>query len=268
MTRNPPGDDGRKKIAENFLANTSLADSKMTRAELEEIAKSFPESYRARLPREGEKMNAVYDGELAFTMAMIRAGLSFPLWPEVVAVLGHYGLVPVQLQPNGYALMLAFICFLRDERVEFDLDAFRKAFIFKATVDGFAYFSGNQMKATQLPNKVHVGVDRYFFVSGPFVRVLYSPEQRSESTYRASRSATASSLKLADFFVGKNFDVDYLRRNIRRSPYVVPGQGTRGCLAVAIIYYSLITIAELLFCRNSPFASSPTVSIHEEPNCC
>ncbi|KAK8963558.1 hypothetical protein KSP40_PGU009835 [Platanthera guangdongensis] len=94
----------------------------------------FPLASRCR-PREQEAINTFYSDELAFPISHFKVGLRLPLWPEIHQILKYYGAVPAQLNSNSIAMMVAFACFLRRERIEFNLTFFRKLFSYKATLD-------------------------------------------------------------------------------------------------------------------------------------
>ncbi|KAK8948136.1 hypothetical protein KSP40_PGU010616 [Platanthera guangdongensis] len=93
--------------------------------------------------------------ELAIRAEHFEVGLHCPIWSEVRQTLRYFGVVPAQLNPNSIALLVTFICYLREERIEFSLPFFRKLFNFRANRDGIAFFSGNNLKVKGLANKNH-----------------------------------------------------------------------------------------------------------------
>ncbi|KAK8968752.1 hypothetical protein KSP40_PGU004333 [Platanthera guangdongensis] len=81
--------------------------------------------------------------------------------------LRYYGVVPAQLNPNSVAILMAFICYMRSERIEFSLPIFRKLFTFRAK-GGVVFFSGQLLKTIGLANKHHHWDERFIYVSGDF----------------------------------------------------------------------------------------------------
>ncbi|KAK8971560.1 hypothetical protein KSP40_PGU010502 [Platanthera guangdongensis] len=113
--------------------------------------------------------------------------------------LRYYGVVPAQLNPNSVAILVAFICYMRSERIEFSLPIFRKLFTFRAK-GGVVFFSGQLLKTIGLANKHHHWGERFIFVSGDFGNVPLAPIQyedppTSPPPWARARAPSLSSLE-------------------------------------------------------------------------
>ncbi|KAK8966532.1 hypothetical protein KSP40_PGU016309 [Platanthera guangdongensis] len=149
--------DGRSKCAQHF-ADYCFFEGNTSEAELAEfISDHVLPGFEVRQPREGEVINTIYNGELSFPISHFEVGLCLPLWPEVRQILKYYGAVPAQLNSNAIALMVAFACFLRRERIEFNLTVFRKLFSYKATPNDVAYFGARSSKFVRSRTSIITG---------------------------------------------------------------------------------------------------------------
>ncbi|KAK8947775.1 hypothetical protein KSP40_PGU009566 [Platanthera guangdongensis] len=137
--------------------------------------------------------------------------------------LRYYGVVPAQLNPNSVAILVAFICYMRSERIEFSLTIFRKLFTFRAK-GGVVFFSGQLLKTIGLANKHHHWGERFIYVSGDFRNVPLAPIHYEDATYKPPSLGSYESA-LLEFFGTKDFDVLYLRRDVNSPLPVLPGEG-------------------------------------------
>ncbi|KAK8970447.1 hypothetical protein KSP40_PGU022068 [Platanthera guangdongensis] len=176
--------DGRSKCAGTFSEHDFPRAIISEREYLEALGDHIPAGFSARRPGEGEKINDLSGNELSIPLAHFEVGLRLPLWPEVRQALKYFGVVPGQMTPNSVAIMVGFACFLREERVEFNLAVFRKLFSFRANRDGTAYFSSAHLKVRETVNKSHNWLKRFLFIKGDFGNVPFSPVQLSEASYR------------------------------------------------------------------------------------
>ncbi|KAK8952467.1 hypothetical protein KSP39_PZI003766 [Platanthera zijinensis] len=218
--------DGRSKCAQHFIDHCFF-EGHITEEELVEFAAAFvPPGFQARRPAEHEAINSFPEGELAFPISHFEVGLRLPLWQEIRQILKYYGAVPAQLNSNAIAMMMAFACFLRRERIEFNLAVFRKLFSYKATPDGVAYFGGSLIKVRELANKNHNWMTRLVFIKGELGNIPFRPLQKSEDIYRPP-SLSGSDADLHKFFLHKDFEVAFLRRGLDSLQPVLPGEGER-----------------------------------------
>ncbi|KAK8943804.1 hypothetical protein KSP40_PGU011447 [Platanthera guangdongensis] len=231
--------DGRSKCAWTFSEHNFPRAIISEREYLEALGDHIPAGFSARRPAEGEKINDLSGNELAIPLAHFEVGLRLPLWPEVRQVLKYFGVVPGQMTPNSVAIMVGFACFLREERVEFNLAVFRKLFSFRANRDGTAYFSSAHLKVRETVNKSHNWLKRFLFVKGDFGNVPFSPVQLSEASYRPP-SLGGHEADLCGFFAGKNYEVAYLSRHLDDLAAVPPGGGLP--LASALSYPFLLCL--------------------------
>ncbi|KAK8970977.1 hypothetical protein KSP40_PGU012709 [Platanthera guangdongensis] len=137
--------------------------------------------------------------------------------------LRYYRVVPAQLIPNSVAILVAFICYIRSERIEFSLPIFRKLFTFRAK-GGVVFFSGKLLKTTGLANKHHHWGERFIFVSGDFGNVPLAPIQYEDAAYKPPSLGSRESA-LLEFFGNKDFNVQLLRRDVDSLLPVPPDEG-------------------------------------------
>ncbi|KAK8967283.1 hypothetical protein KSP40_PGU001825 [Platanthera guangdongensis] len=142
-----------------------------------------PVGFTARKPGNHDKVNSAGEGEITILLEHFEVGFRLPLWPEIRQALRYYGVVPAQLNPNSVAIMVAFICYMRSERIEFSLPIFRKLFTFPAK-GGVLFFSGQLLKTIGLANKHHNWGERFIFVSGDFGNVPLAPIQYEDAAYK------------------------------------------------------------------------------------
>ncbi|KAK8949711.1 hypothetical protein KSP39_PZI005765 [Platanthera zijinensis] len=201
-----PDSDGRAKCARHFVEHCFF-EGNTTEEELAEcVADYVPSGFTARLPTEHEVINSFYPDELAFPISHFELGLRLPLWPEIRQMLKYYGAVPAQLNPNAIAMMVALVCYLRRERIKFNLTVFRKLFSYKATPDGGAFFGGSLIKVRKVANKHHNWMTKIVFINGDLGNVPFSPQQKDEEVYR-SPSVSGNDADLHKLFLHKDFEV-------------------------------------------------------------
>ncbi|KAK8971494.1 hypothetical protein KSP40_PGU006980 [Platanthera guangdongensis] len=111
------------------------------------------------------------------------AGLRLPFWPEYCEILRYFGIVPVQINPNRVAIIMEFLCSLREERVAFDLSVFRKIFAFAVTAEGVVNFSGHVCTLVGTANKVHRWSEQLVVIQGDFEGILGRPHQPFDVTF-------------------------------------------------------------------------------------
>ncbi|KAK8928953.1 hypothetical protein KSP39_PZI017697 [Platanthera zijinensis] len=236
MVKTNPDADGRSKCAQHFVDHCFF-EGHITEEELAEFTAAFvPPGFQARRPAEHEAINSFPEGELAFPISHFEVGLRLPLWPEIRQILKYYGAVPAQLNSNAITMMVAFACFLRRERIEFNLAVFRKLFSYKATPDGVACFGGSFIKVRELANKNHNWMTRLVFIKGELGNIPFRPLQKSEDIYRPP-SLSGSDADLHKFFLHKDFEVAFLRRGLDSLQPVLPGEGiSRSALSRSLSY--------------------------------
>ncbi|KAK8949427.1 hypothetical protein KSP39_PZI005333 [Platanthera zijinensis] len=214
-----PGENkGRAHCAEAFQKHL-FPSCKLTLDEYNMIVDRYvPAGFSARNPGNHDRVNTPGAGELAIPLEHFEVGFRLPLWPEVRLALRYYGVVPAQLNPNSVAILIAFICYMRSERIEFSLPIFRKLFNFRAK-------GGQQLEVTGLANKHHHWGEKFVYVSGDFGNVPLQPVQYEDAAYKPPALGSRESAIL-EFFGTKEFDVPYLRRDVDSLPLVHSGEGT------------------------------------------
>ncbi|KAK8933218.1 hypothetical protein KSP39_PZI015271 [Platanthera zijinensis] len=217
--------EGRTKCAQNFVEHNFLP-CRLTEVEFASITGNYiPPEFVARNPGSEDSVNFLPEGELVIPLEHFEVGFRLPLWPEVRQALRYYGVVPDQLNPNSFALLVAFACYMRAERIELNLSIFRKRFNFWAK-SGIVFFSGQTINTIGLANKNHNWAQKFVFVSGNFGNIPLSLVQYDEATYRPPTLGGCETAILS-FFGTKNFDVKFLRRNLDSLPPVPAGEGER-----------------------------------------
>ncbi|KAK8937879.1 hypothetical protein KSP40_PGU022312 [Platanthera guangdongensis] len=194
-----------------------------------------PAGYTARNPGNHDKVNSAGEGELAIPLEHFEVGFCLPLWPEMRQALRYYGVVPVQLNPNSVAILVAFICYMQSERIEFSLPIFRNLFTFRAK-GRVVLFSGQLLRTTGLANKHHHWGDKFVFVSGDFGNVHLAPIQYEYAAYKPP-SLGSREIALLEFFGTKDFDVQFLRHGVDSILPVPPGEGTVPPLSCYSLYF-------------------------------
>ncbi|KAK8943497.1 hypothetical protein KSP40_PGU002746 [Platanthera guangdongensis] len=211
MGKANPDVDGRSKCAQHFT-DYYFFEGHTSEEELAEfVAKRVPPGFEARRPKQGEAINTFYEDELAFPLSHFEVGLCLPLWPEIRQILNYYGVVPAQLNSNAITMMVAFVSYLRRERIEFNLTVFRKLFSYKATQDGVAYFGISLIKVRKIANKHHTLMTKIAFIKGDLGNIPYSPQQKGEEVYRPL-AMSGNNPELHKYFLHKDFEVAFLRR--------------------------------------------------------
>ncbi|KAK8949347.1 hypothetical protein KSP39_PZI005815 [Platanthera zijinensis] len=220
----PAENEGRAHCAEAFRKHLfpsctlTLDEYNLT------VDRFIPAGFSARNPGNHDKVNAPGAGELAIPYEHFEVGFCLPLWPEIRQALRYYGVVPAQLNPNSVAILVAFICYMRSERIEFSLSIFRKLFNFRAK-GGVVFFSGQLLKTTGLANKHHHWGEKFVFVTGDFGNIPLQPVQYENAAYKPPTLGSRESA-LLEFFGTKEFDVLFLWRDFDSLPPVHPGEGT------------------------------------------
>ncbi|KAK8914550.1 IAA-amino acid hydrolase ILR1-like 3 [Platanthera zijinensis] len=141
-------------------------------------------------------------------------------------ILKYFGAVPAQLNSNAIAMMVAFACYLRRERIEFNLTVFRKLFSYKATPDGVAFFDGSSIKVREVANKNHHWMTKIAFIKGDLGNIPFSPQQKGEEVYRPP-TFSGNDAELHNFFLHKDFEVVHLCRDLDSLLPVLPREGER-----------------------------------------
>ena len=67
----------------------------------------FPDKTRVRLPRLGENSYAFTHDEVCFHEAALLCGLRFPVHPFITKLLHHLNIVPRQLMPNSWRIVIS-----------------------------------------------------------------------------------------------------------------------------------------------------------------
>ncbi|KAK8969033.1 hypothetical protein KSP40_PGU006512 [Platanthera guangdongensis] len=150
-----PGEtEGRSRCAQTFLDH-NFPPCRLTQAEFLTITENYvPPEFVARNLGNDDRVNLEPEGELAIPLEHFEVEFRLPLWPEVRQALRYYGVVPAQLNPNSVAILVAFACYMRAERIEFSLPVFQKLFNFRAK-GGSVFLSGQLVKTEGLANKHH-----------------------------------------------------------------------------------------------------------------
>ncbi|KAK8945603.1 hypothetical protein KSP40_PGU004242 [Platanthera guangdongensis] len=210
------GDDvsaRRQAYVANF-ADAAFKKSITTERDLENFRERLlPEGYSARLPSRTERLNTYIEGALVLPLRHFDAGLRLPLWQEYCDILRYFGIVPTQINPNGVAIIMGFLCCLREARIIFDLSVFRKIFAFAATAEGVVYFSSYVCTRVGTSNKVHRWSEMLVVVEGDFGEVQGSPHQPADVAFLPPILEGARE-KLVEAFRGRRFDVIFWRLNV------------------------------------------------------
>ncbi|KAK8941223.1 hypothetical protein KSP39_PZI010410 [Platanthera zijinensis] len=218
--------EGRSRCGKRF-GDHDFPPGRISEEEYNAFTRDFlPADFESRPPKVGESINTFYPDEIAFPVSHFEAGLRLPLWPEVKQVLKYFGTVPAQLNPNAISVLVAFACYMRRERIEFSLNSFRKLFIYHANADGVSYFTGQGLKVCETPNKNHHWLTRFVFIRGHMGGIPRAPVSPAEVFYTSPQVSGTDKL-LCDFFAGKNFEVQFLRRGLDSLLPVLPGEGER-----------------------------------------
>ncbi|KAK8959573.1 hypothetical protein KSP40_PGU001582 [Platanthera guangdongensis] len=121
-------------------------------------------------------------------------------------------------------MMVAFVSFLRRERIEFNLTVFRKLFSYKTMPDRVAYFGGSLIKVRKITNKHHNWMTRIAFIKGDLGNIPYSPQQKGEEVY-CPPAVSGNDAELHKYFLHKDFAVAFLQRGLDALLPVLPGEG-------------------------------------------
>ncbi|KAK8970192.1 hypothetical protein KSP40_PGU009554 [Platanthera guangdongensis] len=210
------GDDAsarRQAHAANF-ADAAFKKSSTSVRDLENFRERLlPEGYSARLPARSERLNTFIEGALVLPLRHFDAGLRLPFWPEYCNILRYFSIVPAQINPNGVVIIMGFLCYLREERIIFDLSVFRKIFSFAATPEGVVYFSSHVCTLMGTTNKVHKWSEQLVIVEGDFGDVQGRPHQPADVAFLPPILEGARE-QLVDAFRGRRFDVIFWRLNV------------------------------------------------------
>ncbi|KAK8961428.1 hypothetical protein KSP40_PGU019864 [Platanthera guangdongensis] len=183
------GDDAsalRQAHAVNFT-DAAFKKSVTSERDFEEFRQQhLVEVDSARLVTQIERLNSYIEGGLILSLRDFEAGLRLPLSPEYRHILQYFGIVPAQINPNGVAIIMGFLCFLREERIVFDLSVFRKIFSFAATSGGIVFFSSQVCTLVGTTNKVHRWSEYLVVVTGDFDDVLGRPHQPADIAFLLS----------------------------------------------------------------------------------
>ncbi|KAK8969389.1 hypothetical protein KSP40_PGU003938 [Platanthera guangdongensis] len=219
-----PGEsEGCSKCAQSFLDH-AFPPWRLTQAEFITITKKFiPPEFTTRKPGRKDRVNLVSEGELSIPLEHFEVGFWLPLWSEVRQALRYYGVVPAQLNPNSIALLVDFACYMRAERIEFNLSIFRKLFNFRAK-GGSVFLSSQSVKTAGLANKHHHLAERFVFIAGPFGNIPLAPIQYDDATYKPPTLGEREGA-LVKFLDSKDFDVPFLQRDLGALQSVPPGKG-------------------------------------------
>ncbi|KAK8965799.1 hypothetical protein KSP40_PGU002093 [Platanthera guangdongensis] len=251
----PGGGEGRSNCAEAFQKHL-FPSCTLTLDEFNLIkTQHVPAGFIARPPGSHDKVNTAWEGELAIPIEHFEVGFRLPLWPEMRQALRYYGVVPAQLNPNSVAILMAFICYMRSERIEFSLSIFRKLFTFRAK-GGVVFFSGKLLKTIGLANKHHHWGERFIYVSGDFGNVPLAPIQYEDAAYKPPSLGSRESA-LLEFFGTKDFDVLYLRRDVDSLPPVLPGEGKISPVFAFFLLFPRLEFIAGPFRRRARDPSSP-----------
>ncbi|KAK8957895.1 hypothetical protein KSP39_PZI000492 [Platanthera zijinensis] len=208
----PPGDLLRRADPD-LLAVKSITTEKELATFKE---RSLPDGYSARLPTRSERLNTHIEGSLVMSLRHFDAGLRLPFWPEFCEILRYFGIVPAQINPNGVAIIMGFLCFLREERISFDLSVFRRIFAFAATSEG-----SHVCTLVGTANKVHRWSEQQVVVHGDFGGVPGRPHQPADVAFLPPILEGARE-QLFDYFRGRRFDVIFWRLNVSVLEPVLP----------------------------------------------
>ncbi|KAK8964434.1 hypothetical protein KSP40_PGU014862 [Platanthera guangdongensis] len=210
------GDDAsarRQAHAINF-ADTAFKKSITTERDLENLRERLlPDGYLTRLPSRSEPLNTNIEGALVLPLRHFDAGLRLPLWPEYCEILRYFGIVPAQINPNGIAIIVGFLCYLHEEGVAFDLSVFCKIFAFAATSEGVVYFSSHVCTLVGTANKVHRWRELLVVVKGDFDGVLGRPHQPTDVAFLPPILEGVRE-QLIESFRGRWFDAIFWRLNV------------------------------------------------------
>lgn len=202
-----------------FKAANSIQD------DLDAFCENFlPPGFSARLPRSSEHLNAFSDCSMIFPLRHFEVGLRLPLWPEFCQILRHFGIVPAQINTNGIAIVMGFLCLLRAERIAFDLSVFCRIFPINATKEGVIFFSSHFCTVAGTLNKVHRWAEKLVVVTGDFGEIPRRPLQPSESAFVPPELNEAGE-QLFQAFRQRRFDVVYWRREVDTLLEVLADEG-------------------------------------------
>ncbi|KAK8963744.1 hypothetical protein KSP40_PGU000439 [Platanthera guangdongensis] len=210
------------KCTQSFLDH-AFPPCWLIQTEFVTITKNFiPPGFTARKPGHEDRLNLMPEGELAITLEHFEAGFRIPLWLELRQALRYYGVVPAQLNPNSISLLVAFACYMRAERIEFNLSIFRKLFNFRAK-GGSVFLSGQWVKMAGLANMHHHFAERFVFIAGSFSNIPLAPIQYDDVIYKPPTLGEREGA-LVEFFGSKVFDVPFLRWDLEALQPVPPGE--------------------------------------------
>ena len=69
----------------------------------------FPDKVKVRLPHEEERACHFSLEEVYFYEAAFLSGFRFPIHPFIIKFLGHFDIVPRQLMPNSWRIVVSYI---------------------------------------------------------------------------------------------------------------------------------------------------------------
>ncbi|KAK8947539.1 hypothetical protein KSP40_PGU005314 [Platanthera guangdongensis] len=152
------------------------------------------------------------------------AGMRLPFWPEYREILRYFGIVPAQINPNGVAIIMRFLCYLREERVAFDLSVFRKIFAFYATAEGVVYFSSHVCTLVGTENKVHRWSEQLVVIHSNFAGILGRPHQPDDVAFLPPILEGVRE-QLFESFRRRRFDVIHWQLNVNTLLEIHPNEG-------------------------------------------
>ncbi|KAK8968170.1 hypothetical protein KSP40_PGU003608 [Platanthera guangdongensis] len=171
------------------------------------------EGYSARLLARTERLNSYIKGRLILSPCHFEVGLRLPFWPEYLQILQYFDIVPTQINSNDVAIIMGFLCYLREERIVFDLSVLQEIFAFAATLDGIVFFSSHVCTLVGTVNKVHRWSEYLVVVTGDFDGVLGRPHQPADVAFLVP-ILKGKREKLVEAFCGRQFVVIHWGINV------------------------------------------------------
>ncbi|XP_047093679.1 uncharacterized protein LOC124706063 [Lolium rigidum] len=162
-------------VASSPAVDERLVSSLRTQAEVDLLCKNHgvPSVYTGRPAGDDRRACTPPPGSLCVYAHALEAGMRVPLHGFFCEVLGHFGITPGQLVPNGWRVMTGFLVLCRSVGMPPSLAVFRCFFLLSAVshkLKGWYCFrarDSSRLRFTGMPNTPMDWKKLFFFLSSP-----------------------------------------------------------------------------------------------------
>ena len=171
MARTSPRGSRSGEPTEDTRSSPEVEASSLSGPNVDQIREQYriPELFRLFAPGADGRVNSPPEGQVAFYLEDLRAGLRFPVPEFIRNVLDYYGLCPAQLAPNSVRLIVSFALLCRLLPTEPRISLFRVFFVLRPhpKARGWWYFTPRKGLSfiTDLPTSIHGWKNQFFFAS-------------------------------------------------------------------------------------------------------